>query len=63
MHEMTRRGASPCSMWRDVAQTNDEVIAAALLALEQRLASIRENLKQPELRDEFLHANLFHKRF
>ncbi|MGO8719195.1 MAG: prephenate dehydrogenase [Acidobacteriaceae bacterium] len=63
MHEMTRLGASPYSMWRDIAQTNDEAIAAALLALEQRLASIRENLKQPELRDEFLRANQFRERF
>ncbi len=63
MHEMTRLGASPYSMWRDIAQTNDEPIAAALLALEQRLASIRENLKQPELREEFLRANRFRSRF
>ncbi len=63
MHEMTRLGASPYSMWRDIAQTNDEAIAAALLALEQRLASIRENLKQPELREEFLRANQFRSRF
>ncbi|MHB1745160.1 MAG: prephenate dehydrogenase [Acidobacteriaceae bacterium] len=63
MHEMTRLGASPYSMWRDIAQTNDEAIAAALLALDQRLASIRENLKQPELREEFLRANRFRSRF
>ncbi|MHB1936675.1 MAG: prephenate dehydrogenase [Acidobacteriaceae bacterium] len=63
MHEMTRLGASPYSMWRDIAQTNDEAIAAALLALEQRLASIRESLKQPELREEFLRANRFRSRF
>ena len=63
MHEMTRLGASPYSMWRDIAQTNDEAIAAALLALEQRLASIRENLKQPDLREEFNRANQFRSRF
>ena len=63
MHEMTRLGASPYSMWRDIAQTNDEAIAAALLALEQRLASIRENLKHPELREEFNRANRFRSRF
>jgi prephenate dehydrogenase len=63
MHEMTRLGASPYSMWRDIAQTNDESIAAALLALEQRLAAIRENLKQPELREEFNRANQFRSRF
>ena len=62
MHEMTRLGASPFSMWRDIAQTNEEPIAAALLALEQRLALIRENLKQPELRDQFQRANRFRSR-
>ena len=63
MHEMTRLGASPFSMWRDIAQTNDEAIAAALLALEQRLAFVRENLKQPGLREEFDRANRFRSRF
>lgn len=63
MHEMTRLGGSPYSMWRDIAQTNDEAIAAALLALEQRLAYIRENLKQPGLREEFDRANRFRSRF
>ncbi len=63
MHEMTRLGASPFSMWRDIAQTNDGAIATALLALEQRLALIRENLKQPELRDQFQLANHFRSRF
>ncbi|MGB8480656.1 MAG: prephenate dehydrogenase [Acidobacteriaceae bacterium] len=63
MHEMTRLGASPYSMWRDIAQTNDEAIAAALLAMEQRLAFIRENLKHPELREQFLRANQFRSRF
>lgn len=63
MHEMTRLGASPFSMWRDIAQTNEEPIAAALLALEQRLALIRENLKQPELREQFERANRFRSRF
>jgi prephenate dehydrogenase len=60
---MTRLGASPFSMWRDIAQTNEEAIAAALLALEQRLALIRENLKEPELRDQFQRANRFRSRF
>jgi prephenate dehydrogenase len=63
MHEMTRLGASPFSMWRDIAQTNEESIAAALLALEQRLALIRENLRQPELREQFHRANRFRSRF
>ncbi|HET9086300.1 MAG TPA: prephenate dehydrogenase [Acidobacteriaceae bacterium] len=63
MHEMTRLGASPFSMWRDVAHTNQEAIAAAILALEQRLAVLREHLKQPELREEFERANRFRSRF
>lgn len=59
LREMTRLGASPYSMWRDVAHTNTEAIAASLLALEQRLAHLRENLKTPELRQEFERANEF----
>ncbi len=60
LREMTRLGASPFSMWRDIASTNAEAIAAALLALEQRLAHLRENLRTPELREEFERANRFH---
>ena len=63
MREMTRLGASPFSMWRDVARTNTEPLEMVLLALEQRLAHIRENLKHPELREEFERANQFRKRF
>ena len=60
--EMTRLGASPYSMWRDVAMTNTQPLAATLFALEQRLAHVRENLKTPELRDEFSKANAFRER-
>lgn len=59
LREMTRLGASPYSMWRDIAHTNSAAIEAALLALEQRLAHIRENMRTPELRDEFEKANRF----
>ena len=59
LREMTRLGASPYSMWRDVAHTNAGPIAEALLALEQRLTHLRENLKTPELLDEFELANRF----
>jgi prephenate dehydrogenase len=59
LREMTRLGASPFSMWRDIAHTNTDAIAAALEALEQRLAHIRENLRTPQLRDEFEKANRF----
>jgi prephenate dehydrogenase len=61
LREMTRLGASPYSMWRDIAYTNTEAIAAALHALEQRLAHLRENLRTPELRDEFENANRFRR--
>lgn len=61
LREMTRLGASPFSMWRDIAHTNTDAIAAALEALEQRLAHIRENLRTPELRDEFERANRFRR--
>jgi prephenate dehydrogenase len=59
LREMTRLGASPYSMWRDVALTNTAALAAALAALEQRLAHVRENLRTPELREEFATANKF----
>ncbi len=62
LREMTRLGASPFSMWRDIAHTNSEAIARSLDALEQRLAHLRENLKTPELRDEFDRANRFRLR-
>jgi prephenate dehydrogenase len=61
LREMTRLGASPYSMWRDVALTNTEPVAATLFALEQRLAHVRENLRTPELREEFLKANAFRR--
>jgi prephenate dehydrogenase len=61
LREMTRLGASPFSMWRDIAHTNTDAIEAALHALEQRLAHIRENLRTPELRDEFERANQFRR--
>jgi len=61
LREMTRLGASPFSMWRDIAHTNTEAIDAALQALEQHLAHIRENLRTPELREEFERANRFRR--
>ena len=61
LREMTRLGASPFSMWRDIAHTNSAAIQRALLKLEQHLAHIRENLRTPELRDEFTQANEFRK--
>ena len=62
LKETTRLGASPYSMWRDVAMTNTVPVANTLLALEQRLQHVRENLRTPELRDEFVLANRFRQR-
>ncbi len=62
LREMTRLGSSPYSMWRDVALTNTGNVADAIEALEQRLAHLRENLRTPELRDEFELARRFRKR-
>ncbi|WP_035348230.1 prephenate dehydrogenase/arogenate dehydrogenase family protein [Edaphobacter aggregans] len=62
LRETTRLGASPYSMWRDVALTNTDSIADTLLALEQRLGHVRENLRTPGLRDEFSLANKFRSR-
>jgi prephenate dehydrogenase len=61
LREMTRLGASPYSMWRDIAYTNTEHVQAALQALEERIAHLRENLRTPELRDEFDQANKFRR--
>lgn len=61
LREMTRLGASPFSMWRDIAYTNTGPVEHALLLLEQRLQHLRENLRTPALRDEFEMANRFRK--
>lgn len=61
LREMTRLGSSPFSMWRDVAHTNEAPLAHTLLMLEQRLQHLRENLRTPALRDEFIKANDFRK--
>ncbi|WP_260706854.1 prephenate dehydrogenase [Edaphobacter flagellatus] len=62
LRETTRLGASPYSMWRDVAMTNTTPITETLLALEQRLTHVRENLRTPGLREEFDLANKFRVR-
>lgn len=56
LRSMTRLAASPYAMWRDIALTNADNLADALLQMEQKLAHIRENLKSPELRAEFEKA-------
>jgi prephenate dehydrogenase len=59
LREMTRIAASPYSWWRDVALTNTTNLEQALMRLEQRLAHIRESLRDPALREEFDRANSF----
>ena len=59
LRETTRLGSSPYSMWRDIAMTNTEPVAATLYALEQKLAYLRDNLRTPGLREEFAAANRF----
>jgi prephenate dehydrogenase len=61
LREMTRLGASPYSMWRDIALTNTEAVQTALQAMEQRIANLRENLRTSGLRDEFERANRFRR--
>ncbi len=59
LREMTRVATSPYSMWRDIALTNTANIQKALLALEQRLGHVRENLRTRELEAEFDSARRF----
>jgi prephenate dehydrogenase len=57
LREMTRIAASPYSMWRDIAISNQKNIEDALLKVEQRLAHIRENLATRQLAEEFEQAH------
>lgn len=62
LREMTRLATSPYSMWRDIAITNESHVQEALLALEQRLAHVRENLRTRELEQEFERAKEFREK-
>lgn len=61
LKELTRISGSPYSMWRDVAITNKDNLAQALLKIEQRLAHIRENLDTKQLAEEFERAHQLKK--
>jgi prephenate dehydrogenase len=61
LRELTRISGSPYSMWRDIAITNRDNLARAMLKLEQRLAHIRENLDTKQLADEFERAHRLRK--
>ena len=47
LREMTRLGASPYTMWRDIAHANEAAIAAALLSMEQQLTHIPREPEKP----------------
>lgn len=57
LQEMTRISASPYSMWRDIAISNQRNLESALWKVEQRLAHIRENLATRQLAEEFERAH------
>jgi len=61
LQEMTRISASPYSMWRDIAISNQKNLENALWKVEQRLAHIRENLATRELAAEFEQAHALRK--
>ncbi|SPF43564.1 Prephenate dehydrogenase [Candidatus Sulfotelmatobacter kueseliae] len=61
LQEMTRIAASPYSMWRDIAISNQKNLENALWRVEQRLAHIRENLTTRELAVEFEQAHALRK--
>ena len=61
LQEMTRISASPYSMWRDIAITNQKNLEQALWKVEQRLAHIRENLATRQLAEEFEQAHALRK--
>ena len=61
LQEMTRIAASPYSMWRDIAISNQKNLEIALWKLEQHLAHIRENLATRQLAEEFERAHQLKK--
>jgi prephenate dehydrogenase len=61
LQEMTRISASPYSMWRDIAISNQKNLETALWKVEQRLAHIRENLATRQLGEEFERAHQLRK--
>ena len=61
LQDMTRLAASAYPLWRDIVATNTNNLSDALLKYEQHLSHLRENLRQPQLREEFDSANRFRK--
>jgi len=61
LQEMTRISASPYSMWRDIAISNQKNLEKALWKVEQRLTHVRENLATRQLAEEFEQAHALRK--
>jgi len=59
LREMTRIGHSPYSMWRDIALTNSDNLEEVILRFEQQMTHLRDNLREPGLRELFESANKF----
>jgi prephenate dehydrogenase len=59
LHDMTRLAASAYPLWRDIVATNSKNLSDAILKYEQQLSHLRDNLRQPALREEFDSANRF----
>ena len=53
---LIQKAGSPYDIWRDICLTNSGNIGRALERLEQRLKRVRENLRSPELAEEFEKA-------
>ena len=60
LREMTRLGASPFSMWRDIAHTNTEAVEARLRHWNSACASARKPAHAGAAR-EFEQANRFRR--
>jgi prephenate dehydrogenase len=60
LREMTRLGASPYSMWRDIAYTNTEARSGRAARVGAAAGPpARKSAHAPGLRDEFEQANRF----
>jgi len=56
LRDMTRLSRSAYDLWRDICFTNTKNIDRALSIYIQRLEHLRENLRQPALKQEFRRA-------
>lgn len=59
LRDMTRLARSAYELWRDICMTNTGNIERALSAYIQRLEHVRDNLRQPGLKEEFSKAARF----